>query len=320
MTSVGELIELTDDDEPWSADPFDHPRYLCAVARATSRTAVEVRCHGKGWVMRYPLLLEAFGSEGWLARTPDYGGPALHPDASDRVAWEARAAVDSILKAHHVISEVTLSSPVRPPAPSLTQAWGLRPGKPVCTWSLPPEHSRLSHGRRADLRRPQGMVSIALLDEAGAEAFASSYGTSMARVGAAQRWRLDSGYFAGLAQTGLVFRCAAQQREGGAEALFLVHQRHAAYLFATRWGQATGASSRVLWAAAEALAVRGVADILLGGGVTAEDSDPLLRFKRSWGGTEQPQLLGARCFDTTAQRLAEAAGAARPLPAWWTAA
>ncbi|MDP9100545.1 MAG: hypothetical protein M3N21_00100 [Actinomycetota bacterium] len=321
MTSGCELSPLTEDDVAWSPDPFAHPRYLRAVAHATDRTAVEVRCQGDGWSVRYPLLLEAFGGSGWLARTPDYGGPVLSGVATGSAAREARARVDSVLRAHRVISEVTLSSPFSPLAPSLAHAWGLRPSKPVCTWPIPPEQSRLSHGRRTDLRRTENApVTFELLDGPQAAAFAASYGAAMERVDAAHRWRLDVGYFTALAQSGLVYRCAVQEAEGGADALFLVHGRHAAYLFATRWGASTGASSRVLWAAGEKLSASGVKDILLGGGVTDDDADPLLRFKRSWGGTEQVQLLGARCFDIPAQQLAEDAGSARPLPAWWTAA
>ena len=296
---------------PSAVDPHLQPAYLLAVAEATGQRAVEVSGEGSGWSVQYPLLLQSSGA-GWLARSPDYGGPVIEADDPLSALPAVRCAIDDALKAFGVISEVCLSSPWLPHLDALATSWDWRPRKPVCVWALPPDLASVSHGRRADLRNPMPTAE-GLLDERSARAFAQRYAVAMERIGAAPRWRLDEDYFVAIAGTGLVHHVQAGDETSGAAGLFLHGGSHAAYLFSVRWGAASGGPSRVLWRAAELLAERGAVDLLLGGGASGDADDPLLAFKRSWGGREVPQLIGARCFDPAEQARAEAEGA-RPLP------
>ncbi len=314
MSVLASVEPVTPASPPSGPDPHLLPEYLLEVAGTRGHEVVEVSCTAPTWSLRYTLVLMPFEGR-WLARTPEFGGAFLDGDVSSSTAAQARAAVDDALRGAGVISEVMLTSPWLPHTPELTTAWGLRPTKPVCLVGLPLDPLRLGHGRRDDLRRSPVEAEVGPLEAAGASRFAARYADAMRRVGAEGRWLFDEAYFAALARSGCVLLSEAE----GAMALFLHGGTHGVYLLSARWGSAPGASSRVLWSASCHLSENGCDELLLGGGVSSSDDDPLLRFKRSWGGREVMQLLGARCFDLPAQEAAQAAGA-RPLPEWWVAA
>jgi len=101
---------------------------------------------------------------------------------------------------------------------------------------------------------------------------------------------------------------------GGAAALFLLGEDRAAYLYAARWGRSRGSASAVVWRAQEELSARSFSELLLGGGLTTADDDPLLRFKASLADIAAPLLLAGRAFDSAAHARAVEVGRARPLP------
>ena len=324
------LIEI--DDRRWNElvgedefDPYCGHSYLTAVTAMEGVRALLVVAEGNGWSARYPLVLRPLPHDRWLARTPAYGGPVMRLFGSGvaavAAARECRDAVDEVLANQGVISEVFLLSPWLPERQAVATAWSAREGKPVCLVVAAEQGDRwrrLRKGRRSDITRARRELDLnwGLLDGDGAARFADQYRLAMDRVGAAERWRLNTEWFQTLVEQapGRVLAAATEGPSGGATALFLTSRTTAAYFLACRWGEATGGPSLALWTGIEELIRGGVQRITLGGGAADSENDPVLAFKRSFADLETPLLIGSRVFDTEAHFGAVAEGLARPLP------
>lgn len=302
-------------------DPLCDARFLEAFARSTGRQGVVVLAEGPGWRAAYPLLLVPTDGH-LLARTPDYGGPWIRCDGADpgRVAVELRGALDTTLAGVGIASEVVLLSPWLPERDAIAAAWQCHAEKTVCIVDLGPDRwSSLHTNRRRDVNRARDRLALVerfeRFDQTAASGFARGYGEHMERVDADARWRLDEEHFAALAASGAsLWQASAENDDGGASLLFVVSGSHATYLYGTRWGDVRAASTLAHWRAQEELARGGVAELLLGGGVTTAADDSLLHFKRSWGGRDAQLFLGGRVYDQRAHDAAVAASLARPLP------
>jgi hypothetical protein len=302
-------------------DPLCGADFLDAFARSTGRQAIVVVAEGPGWRAAYPLLLtDARGR--LLARTPDYGGPWIDADAVDvaRAAAELRGALDTTLDGVGVASEVVLLSPWLPGRDAVAAAWRCGPEKTVCVVDLGADRwSSLHTNRRRDVKRARERLRLVEhwwpFDASSASEFARGYDEHMERLDADARWRLDDEHFHALATSGAeLWLSSALDADGGASLVFVVSGARATYLYGTRWGDVRAASTVAHWRAQEELAAAGVTELLLGGGVTTDPDDSLLRFKRSWGGRDEQLFLGARVYDQRAHDAAVAAALARPLP------
>ena len=324
--STTRVLEVGDprwDDVVDRTDLYGQRSYLQALATGTGVRPVLIEATCSKWRGVYSLILRESGVGRWLARTPDYGGPRVDSSSVPplQAAYAFRRVVDDVLRDLGTISEVAVIAPWLDHRVAIRQAWAARPDKTICVASLEDLEQRwrdLSKGRRADVSAAERDLTLSWepLNLDRARAFGRRYAEAMERAEADPHWRLDSAYFDALARhgNGAIWIGTAETGTGGSSALFLVGPQWASYLFAVRWGEGRGAAA-VLWRAQRALATRGVAVLLLGGGVTGAPHDPLLFFKRSLGDREEPVWLAARVFDQGNHDRAVRDGRARPLPA-----
>jgi len=320
-----ELIDCTDptwDDAPAGliVDPHCGRALLRIEASRINGRAILVRVRRPRWQAVYPLVLQPLANDRWLARTPEYGGPWIAASEPGTAAVELRAVLDEELAALGVVSEVVMLSPFIPHREVIRREWHCVPEKNLCI-VCPAELDNggtLSKGRRSDLSRARrdSTARWLPLDASCADEFAIHYAEHMDRIDAPPRWRRDPAYFLALAEELHVdaWIAWAERDGGGAAALLFRRGEHASYAYAVRWGDAAATPTLALWTALHELDTMKTRAVLLGGGISSEDDDPLLRFKRSWGGTTVPYLLGARVFDRVAHDAAVLDGIARPLP------
>jgi hypothetical protein len=299
-------------------DPHATPTALRADATQRGGRAVVVDVDVPGLRVAYPLLLEPAGPTGFLARTPEYGGPWPTTGTMDAQHLAAvRAALDLALPEHGVISEVFMLAPDLPARDVVAGAWKTTDGKEirVVEPAAVVRGEGLRKGRRSDLARArrEATVAVSPLDADAARLFAARYAVAMDEKGADDRWRRDARFFSGLAD-GDTLHAIAQTDGGGAAAIFLVAGPRASYAFSLRWGTSGTATTLVLHEACTVLASRAVHSLSLGGGATDAPDDPLLEFKRSWGGRAVPFRIGARVYDPAAHDALVSAYSARPLP------
>jgi len=306
---------------PEEGDPYPDALTRPDLAGTAATEAVTVVAERDADEISYLLVLRTLATGGLLARTPDYGGPLASRGAPAHAADPAvRSAIDELLQDRGVVSEVFALGPLLPERNAVAAAWGAQEAKRVCITDLldlDVLRSGLSKGRRSDLARAtrECRFEFRPFDVAVADEFGARYAEAMDRLDAADRWRLDAGWFRGVAGRPGLWLSSATSDTGGAAGIFAVTAARASYHLAARWGQAPGASTAVLWNAFERLAALGVEVVNLGGGVTDGVDDPLLRFKASLATRTVPLLLGGRCFDPAGHQRAECAGDARPLPA-----
>jgi hypothetical protein len=302
-----------------SVDPHATPTALRAEAAARGARAVVADVDVAGLRVVYPLLFEPTGGGAVLARTPEYGGPYPITGVADAgTLRRVRDELDGALPRHGVISEVSMLAPGLPARDDVAAAWDATDGKEIRVVD-PAAVARgegLRKGRRSDLARArrEATVAVAPLDADAARAFAAHYAVAMDEKGAADRWRRDARFFDALA-TGTTLHAIARTDGGGAAAIFLTAGDRASYAYSVRWGASGTATTLVLHDVCRVLASGGVQELTLGGGATDAPDDPLLEFKRSWGGRAVAFRLGARVYDPAAHDALVAADAARPLPA-----
>lgn len=165
----------------------------------------------------------------------------------------------------------------------------------VVDLSVPVEQlwAGVSRGTRSSIQRArrEGVVVTRVEPDAAAlDAFQRLYLDTMARVGAAQRWRFPDTYFrACVERLGASGSALFFARRGAelAAAYLLIHDRRTAYYHFgasdERWLALRPNNllmyETLLWAKAS-----GCLHYHLGGGVSADENDSLLRFKSSFGG------------------------------------
>ena len=305
-----------------SADPHSRAGAVSATAPGGWRAALATLT-GPGWSAAVPFHMRALAGGGALFRSPIYGGPYLEAArAPEAAAPAARDALDRLLRRNGAVSEVTVLSPFLPHVQIVADAWSAVAVRTVRTARLSDmsaRWSRMDAARRSEIRRALRNASTSWEPFAGeyVDRFAAHHAAAMAAKDAEDRLRLDADEFHRLsAVAGEQMRVATVTNgECGAMALVLGGGLHASYLYATRWGSTRGESAAALWLAQERLFDEGVADLLLGGGLSDSPDDPLLRFKRDLSDTEVPLFISARVFDRAAHEAAVAHGLVRPLPA-----
>jgi hypothetical protein len=325
---AGVRLEVIDPDdlgrngaETLVLDPHCRPGAL-AAHRVLERRTLHLWAEGPGWRCLYPLVCTPTDG-GWVARTPEYGGPWIDTprDRAGDAARALREALDAHLPALGIVSEVFVLSVWLPHRPAVAAAWSTRSPREVVVVTVPaggPDPATWGSQRRRDLRRAgPAAVAVAPLDAAGAARFAARYRAWSARLGVEPRWQLGSEFFAALVEAGADAHLAWWECEpGGAAAVLLTHGPRWSYAWVARWGEVPGATTAMLAGALRAAARHGPAEVLLGGGRTDDPDDGLFSFKRTWGGRTVPLPVGARVYDPAGHDAAVRAGQARPLPGW----
>jgi hypothetical protein len=299
-------------------DPHAAPAALQAEAAQRWGRAVVAEIEVPALRVAYPLLLVPGGAHGVLARTPEYGGPYRRAGRVDaRTLAAVRTELDRALPDHGVVSEVFMLAPDLPARDLVAAVWSTADGKEirVVDPAAVAAGDGLRKGRRSDLARARREADVAVrsFDGGAVDEFAVHYARAMDAMQAADRWRRDRAYFGALAGGNTLY-AEARTEGGGAAALFLTAGPRASYAYSVRWGASGTATTLVLHEACVALATAGVLTLTLGGGATDASDDPLLEFKRSWGGEAVPFRIGARVYDPDAHAALVEADAARPLP------
>ena len=309
----------------YNGEPYSENAYLQAMSSLEGGLPVVAKGSGDGWEATYVFLLFAVGNQWTMVRTSEYGGPIIRCNGRfsdpERATLEFRAQLDEHFLAEGVIEEVTMLSPWLPHGDVIARTWGCESEKRICLVSLAELEQKwktLSKGRRSDINRArrESMIEIQPYCEADVGRFSAHYDEAMDRLDARDRWRFDKSYFSCIAdrlEDRLVL-VTAEGSDGGAGALFLRSEHHAAYFLAARWGDQIGTPSLVLWEGLQHLREQGVEEVLLGGGATSREDDSLLNFKSSFATTQSWLALGGRIYRPEQVDIAVAGGFLRTPP------
>lgn len=268
----------------------------------------------RGQTIIQAIVRRALGSLAFLADVPagnsyvdvatpyGYGGPlVLDPQGADLT--EHMQAFDrayrSWCEAERIASEFVCLHPLLDNLGAVAAGGTAVPvaEKQIVYIDLAPSEEILwgaiSRGTRSSIRHARRAgVSVDRVhpDAAHLEAFQRLYLATMDRRGAAARWRFPPSYFAAcverLGPNGSALFFARCEGELAAAYLLLNDERTAYYHFGAsdpRWFDRRPNNllmfETMLWAKR-----KGLARYHLGGGVTANENDSLLRFKSSFGG------------------------------------
>lgn len=209
----------------------------------------------------------------------------LHPLLGNAEAVQASGIADPVPTKEVVVIDLS---------PSIEQLW-----------------SAVSRGTRSSIQRArrEGVeVGRVAPDRAALEVFQRLYLATMARVGAAQRWLFPDAYFREcveqLGEEGSALFFARLGDEVAAAYLLIYDERTAYYHFGAsdeRWLALRPNNllmyETMLWAKG-----RGCARYHLGGGVSSDENDSLLRFKSSFGGGRTPLYTYGRILNADVYR------------------
>jgi len=263
--------------------------------------------------LRVPLS----GGAADLQSCNGYGGP-LAPASSDRSAlelawssWREAARGDGIVAAMFRLHPILDNRVWLPDAAIVrrersTALVDLKDGAEAAWRTADSRHRNMvNKGRRAN-------VAVTWNTDDGWDAFVALYRAAMTRLNAPSSLRFSDDYFAAIRMLpGCEVAILEDEHGPAAGALFLFGSRFAHYHLAARRSDAPNhAANLVLQSAIERASERGLEGLHLGGGTTNDPEDPLLRFKRSIGGT----LLDFHVALVVADEVAYAA-----LLAQWTA-
>lgn len=169
---------------------------------------------------------------------------------------------------------------------------------------------------RSSVKRGLRDCTAEMLDkEADWDAFVAFYYASLDRIGAERKWYYPTDIMARAAKSDF-FQVYVIRYQGEWASLSLVIDHPlASYYFAAASGSqpVQGANEYLLFSIAQTIGQRGGKHLILGGGNTAAEDDPLLRFKRKFAHELTPLMLG-RCAHDPArlEQLVNEAVAKRP--------
>lgn len=237
-----------------------------------------------------------------IATPYGFGGPLLaYPERTDASALlrDFDLAFNAWCSDEDLPAEFVCMHPILANAAAVEASGIVRPqpAKAVVIVDLDPPVDQLwsdvSRGTRSSIQRArrEGVVVRRVApDRAALDLFQRLYLSTMARVGAAQRWLFPDAYFRACIErlgdrgSALFFACVGD--DVAAAYLLVCDDRTAYYHFGAsdeRWLSLRPNNllmyETMLWAKA-----RGCAHYHLGGGVSADENDSLLRFKSSFGG------------------------------------
>ncbi|MEW6303176.1 MAG: GNAT family N-acetyltransferase [Verrucomicrobiota bacterium] len=145
--------------------------------------------------------------------------------------------------------------------------------------------ARYNQTCRYDVRTAGAELKVGWLEtEEEWQSFAALYAESLRRVGAHAKWHLAAAVFE-RARSVPAFRICAARQDGqlASASLIIEHPLQAYYLLAANsMPRVNGANELSIHRTCLALAERGIAHFILGGGNSASEDDPLLRFKRKF--------------------------------------
>jgi hypothetical protein len=305
------LIEALADEPSFVPDVYFTDAYGRVDALDQGGDWASIATRSGTWQM--PIVLAALG-DGLREATSPYGYSGIHvgddltaADAAD--AWSSSTA---ILRDLGVVSLFLRFSPFEPRSVRLATTldgvtvrrsgttYLVRTDDPADMWDRMEGRSRTAI-RKARQHGLTGMVRpVAREDLDPGSDFRTLYEGTMLRVGAADRYIFDDGYYRGLMDALGAGLQVVEVREDGAvvaSALMMRHGTRAHYHLSGSDPEASrrGANTMLVWTMVEWCAGSDVETCHLGGGVS--EGDGLAVFKRSFGGQEAAFHVGQAIID-----------------------
>jgi hypothetical protein len=305
---VSGLRELSTDEAQSWFDAMPRVQRLCSLspgfARADLSRSPGLRCvhvgfeqAGTRWL--HSIHLRPVADAGWAAISPyGYGGPLCdRPDAAFlSAAW---AAYTGWARAQRILGEFCR---FHPEAAGHEMFFGgaVRPNRATISVDLTvvPVESQYNTLARRKLRK--AAMTVRWSHEARDwRAFGPFYRRAMLAMGAHERYHFSDAYFSAIAAVpGAELCICADGPEWLSAGVYLFQQRGAHDVevggtleyhlgASSSRGHATGAAYLLQHAAAQEGQRRGLANLYLGGGTTAEPDNPLLFYKRAFSRRER---------------------------------
>lgn len=287
--------------------PTLSPAYVAADAlRDGALVPVFLCAHvDGGWLMH--AVHEAVVDEGphrdWQSAY-GYGGPVAHglSAATLELAWRE---IDGDARDHRVVAEFVRFHPMEGNE-VLYPGDSRRDRAVVCIdLSVPDLLASYSGRARTSIRKAErlGLTTAWESAEDARRRFPDFYRESMREIGATDFYMFGDDYFeALLALPGARVLSVFQGEERLSMGLFLSGPAQMEYHLSgtTPAGRAVGATNLLLHGAADAGQRRGLQRLYLGGGVSAREDDPLLKFKSSFAPPDFGFCIGYRVHDRAA--------------------
>jgi hypothetical protein len=288
--------------------PEPDPFYEETVLRALYGNAwTSVVVEDGQFALRHAFAVSAIGSRGLYDIEPlvGYAGPSVTTGSTPGFIAKALRCYSAFCREHGIVAELIRFNPLLANHLAVDRLDGdliIRAAKPVVFLGVeqddavqlaayPPKNRNVIRSALRGLR-----VTVLEKTWDSWHQFISLYSQGLTRTGASPEWRLPPELF-GRLQTHAAFMLVAAMRDDRmvSAALALIHRPTVYYFLAASVRDPDlrrGASNAIVHAVTRAAAAVGAARVALGGGNTAELSDPLFRFKRSFGGEVRPFTIG----------------------------
>lgn len=249
-----------------------------------------------------------------------YAGPVLSAGATAEFRERALRAYSQWCREQDIVAEITRFSPVLHNDAVFADSGQLvvfQAKELVVSSCHDDEAAQLAAFAskcRSSVRRGMRDCTTRRLDKATEwDNFVAFYYASLDRIGADRRWYYSPEFFACARQSAVFQAHGVFQGEALASAALLIEQPRAGYYFlaASSEPAVQGANEFLIYSLCRHLARQGTAHLILGGGNTAQEDDPLLRFKRKFAPDLTPLVLGKMVHQPAAFAQLVAAAVAR---------
>lgn len=230
-----------------------------------------------------------------------YAGPVLSAGATPEFREQALHAYRQWCREQRIVAEIIRFSPILRNDQAFTDSaqLGVFQAKELvvseCHTDEAAQLAAFTTKCRSSVKRGMRDCTAAVLDKAVYwEAFVAFYCASLDRIGADRRWYYSAGFFNRARQSD-DFQVYGVLYEGQlASAALVIEHPLANYYFMAASSEVSvqGANEYLIFSICQQVAARGTRHLILGGGNTIHDDDPLLRFKRKFAHQLAPLMLG----------------------------
>lgn len=288
-------------------DAFHHPEVLTVLYGEAWQAVLLTDDTGQALLHAYvpqPLPGETAGFD--IEPFIGYAGPVFTSGAESAFKEAALALYSEHCRAAGIIAEVVRFNPLLGNANDFAQSNYVRvfPAKDIvvaeCYANESQQLAAFQTKCRSSVKRGQRDCTHEMLDKTTEwSAFVEFYYASLQRIGADRKWYYPAEIMARAAQSNF-FQVYVVKCNGEWASLSLVIEHPlASYYFAAASGSqpVQGANEFLLFTIAQAVGRAGGRWLVLGGGNTASEDDPLLRFKRKFSHELTPLLMGSIAHD-----------------------
>ncbi|GAA4029381.1 hypothetical protein GCM10022409_11980 [Hymenobacter glaciei] len=288
-------------------DAFHHPEVLTVLYDQGWYSVLITDDAGHAFLHSYVMNPLPHGHMGFdIEPFIGYAGPVVTEGSDAEFGRVALASYAEHCRTAGIVAEVVRFNPLLNNVDHFTDAQQLRviPAKDIvvaeCHADDAAQLASFQTKCRSSVKRGQRDCTYEMLDKATEwDAFVQFYYASLQRIGADKKWFYPAELLQRAAQSNF-FQVYVVKYEGQWASLSLVIEHPlASYYFAAASGQqpVQGANEFLLFTIAQALGRAGGKWLIMGGGNTASDDDPLLRFKRKFAHDLTPLTMGCLAHD-----------------------